>query len=206
MLMQIGERDAALSRARDELEIRVQERTAELMNANRELEAFSYTVAHDLRGPLDVIRSIAYLLTHAQMNVDDPNVPMLLAQITTSIVNMGSLIDDLLNFSRASTVAVTVVSVDLTGIAREIATQLKMSDPSREVEFTIAATPEAKGDAGLIRIVLDNLLRNAWKYTSHHKTACIEFGAIQSDADGLNREGCLFRARRRCRFRFRTGR
>jgi len=184
MLAQIGERDAALNRVRDELEIRVEERTAELKTANQELEAFSYTVAHDLRSPLDAIHSIAYLLKQASPNVDEPDIPLLLAQLTASTAKMGSLIDDLLNFARASTVTLKLVPLDLTAIVDEIATQLKLSDPSRQIEFNVAATPEAQVDAGLIRIVLDNLVRNAWKYTSHHQKACIEFGAVQSTAEG----------------------
>jgi signal transduction histidine kinase len=187
MLAQIGERDAALSRARDELEVRVDERTAELKAANRELEAFSYTVAHDLRGPLDAIHSIAFLLEQAYGSGNDPNIPAMLAQLTASTENMGSLIDDLLNFARASTAPLTPVPLDLTGIAQEIATQLQLSGPNRDVDFNIAATPQAQVDPGLIRIVLDNLLRNAWKYTSHHRKACIEFGARQSFGEGPHR-------------------
>jgi signal transduction histidine kinase len=177
MLTQIGERDAALTQARDQLEARVEERTAELQAANRELEAFSYTVAHDLRGPLDAINGIAYLLTQSSASSDDAHVQLMLEQLKASTTNMSSLIDDLLNFARASTSRGEVTRVDLSGIANAIAADLTASDPDREVQFQIAATPEVHADAGLMRVVLDNLLRNAWKYTSHHHKACIEFGA-----------------------------
>jgi signal transduction histidine kinase len=176
MLTQIEERDAALSQARADLEVRVEERTAELKAANRELEAFSYTVAHDLRGPLDAISGIAYLLDQLSDGAD-PSVHQMLDQLKLSTANMGSLIDDLLNFARASTTSGESAPVDLSAIASAIAAELTASDPAREVDFQIAATPQANADAGLMRVVLENLLRNSWKYTSHHPKACIEFGA-----------------------------
>jgi signal transduction histidine kinase len=179
MLTQIQERDAALNEARTDLETRVEERTAELQAANRELEAFSYTVAHDLRGPLDAIGGITFLLTQSYANAGDPNVQSILEQLKASTSNMGSLIDDLLNFARASTTPVKSTPVDLSTIAREIATELTTSDSARRVEFVIAEIPEVLADPGLMRIVLGNLLRNSWKYTSHHTHAYIEFGAKQ---------------------------
>jgi signal transduction histidine kinase len=177
MLMQIQERDKALGEARDELEARVDERTAELRMANRELEAFSYTVAHDLRGPLDSITGISFLLGHSEGRVEEPRVKGMLEQLTTSTMNMSLLIDDLLNFARASTTTVKTAPVNLSLIVGEIAAELKASGPERKVEFKVAETPEVMADAGLMRIVLDNLLRNSWKYSSHHEHACIEFGA-----------------------------
>ena len=182
MLAQIQERDAALSEARASLEVRVEERTAELQAANRELEAFSYTVAHDLRGPLDAISGIAFLLAQSCGNTGDPGVQPMIAQLKSSTANMGSLIDDLLNFARASTAPVRSSPVDLSAIAAEIASELTASNPGRRVDFMIGSVPEAFADPGLMRIVLDNLLRNSWKYTSQHGRACIEFGAKQGFA------------------------
>jgi len=164
----------------------VEERTAELLTANRELEAFSYTVAHDLRGPLDAISGIVYLLAKSG-SADDVSVRPMLEQLKASTANMGLLIDDLLNFARASTTVVRSTPVSLSAIARGIASELKTTHPEREVDFSIAEIPEVLADAGLMRIVLDNLMRNAWKYTSRHAKACIEFGAIQTfKADGSN--------------------
>ena len=183
MLTQIGERDDALTQARNELEVRVEDRTAELRAANRELEAFSYTVAHDLRGPLDAITSIAFLLSKSCNKGNDSTMQLMLGQLTTSTANMASLIDDLLNFARASTTPVKSAPVDLTAIARAIADELTTSEPTRQVTFTIADVPEVSADAGLMRIVLDNLLRNSWKYSSHHAHANIEFGAKQDPAE-----------------------
>jgi len=190
MLAQIEGRDAALNEARNDLEIRVEERTAELQTANRELEAFSYTVAHDLRGPLDAIAGIVFLLTQSDGEIADSNVQFMIEQLKTSTHNMGALIDDLLNFARASTTPVQWAPTDLSAIVRGIAAELTMSDPARKVEFSISDVPEVQADAGLIRIVLGNLLRNSWKYSSHHAKACIEFGAIQT-FDANEAEGKL---------------
>jgi signal transduction histidine kinase len=180
MLQQIQQSEAALRKSRDELEQRVEERTAELRAANRELEAFSYTVAHDLRGPLDSITGLAYLLAGAPSQ-PDPNSREMLQRLQESTKNMSTLIDDLLNFARASVTPVKRDDVNLTGIALRIAGELRSSEPTRSVDFVIADLPHVEADAGLMRIVLDNLLRNAWKYTSHHAKACIEFGAKAVD-------------------------
>jgi len=170
MLTQIQE-------ARTNLEARVDQRTAELRAANRELEAFSYMVAHDLRGPLAAIGNITYILEEANKNIEDPTVPYLFGQLKTSTSNMSTLIDNLLDFARAATAPVKYEPVNLSGIAREIAAELSSSDPTRQVDFSIAQLPEVLADEGLMRVVLDNLLRNSWKYTSQHAHACIEFGA-----------------------------
>lgn len=180
MLQQIQQSEAALRRSRDELEQRVEERTAELRAANRELESFSYTVAHDLRGPLDSITGLAYLLagTSAQR---DPNSQEMLQRLQESTRSMSLLIDDLLNFARASITPVKRDEVNLTAIALRIAGELRSSEPTRSVDLVIADLPHIEADPGLMRIVVDNLLRNAWKYTSRHAKACIEFGAKVMD-------------------------
>jgi signal transduction histidine kinase len=175
MLVQIQERDTALNKAREQLEARVQERTAALRAANRELEAFSYTVAHDLRGPLDSVQGMVFLLEGEQPAGERAEI---LGQLKQTTRNMASLIGDLLNLSRASTAALRKKPVDLTEIATQIADDLRRSDPERQVEFMIARLPEVEADEGLIRVALDNLIRNAWKYSSGHEKACIEFGAM----------------------------
>jgi signal transduction histidine kinase len=177
MLDQIQQRDTALTHIQAGLEVRVEERTAELRAANRELEAFSYTVAHDLRGPLDGAGGIAYLLEKAAKTRGDSAGQGLLEQLRFSISHMGSIIDDLLNFARAATAPVSSAPVNLSAMAQEIANELTHTDPARSVKFVMDPTPEAVTDPGLMRIVLDNLLRNAWKYTSHHAEARIEFGS-----------------------------
>ncbi|HEX5284005.1 MAG TPA: ATP-binding protein [Bryocella sp.] len=176
MLQQIQQSEAALRQSRDELEQRVEERTAELSAANRELEAFSYTVAHDLRGPLDSIGGLAYLLSTSPTPVD-PNSREMLHRLQDSTRNMATLIDDLLNFARASTNQVKRDDVDLGAMALKLAADLHSTEPGRQVDFQIGVVPHVEADAALMRIALDNLLRNAWKYTSHHPTARIQFSS-----------------------------
>ncbi len=170
--------------ARTHLEARVEQRTVELRAANRELEAFSYTVAHDLRNPLQAIGSIGYILGETCKTLNDPNVPLLLTQLNATTATMESLINSLLDFARASTEPVKSEPVDLTAIAREVAAELTASEPARAIQVSIAEAPKAIADAALMRVVLDNLLRNAWKYTSHHTQARIEFGAKASPSRG----------------------
>jgi signal transduction histidine kinase len=161
--------------------VRVQERTAALRAANRELEAFSYTVAHDLRGPLDAVQGMVYILESLGQEDGAADRAEVLEQLRNSTRGMALLIDDLLNLSRASTVALRKERVNLSELAREIAADLHRLDPTRKVEFGIANLPEVEADRGLIRVALDNLLRNAWKYTSRHETALIELGTTQVD-------------------------
>jgi signal transduction histidine kinase len=179
MLVQIQERDTALNRARDLLEVRVQERTAALRAANRELEAFSYTVAHDLRGPLDAVQGMVYILESLSQPDKAAERTEVLDQLRHSTRGMALLIDDLLNLSRASTAALKREQVDLSRLVSQIADDLKRAEPDRHVEFSIAHLPEVEADEGLMRVALDNLIRNAWKYTSRHDAACIEFGAAR---------------------------
>lgn len=183
MLSQIQDQDRALTRARDNLELRVQERTAALRAANRELEAFSYTVAHDLRGPLDAIQGMVYVLEH--MDGNQVQQGEILEQLRTSTRGMAGLIDDLLNLSRASTAALKKELVDLSAISRQIAEELQRGEPERQVDFNIADLPEVEADSGLMRIALDNLIRNAWKYTSQHATARIEVGMMRLRGETL---------------------
>lgn len=185
MLVQIQERDTALRGARDQLETRVQERTAALRAANRELEAFSYTVAHDLRGPLDAVQGMVYILQTLDREHREEDRDEILGQLHQATHNMTALIDDLLNLSRASTTALKREPVRLTDLAWQIAGDLKRGEAGRAVEFRIEKVPEIEADGGLMRVVLDNLIRNAWKYTSRHEKACIEFGAIRQRGETL---------------------
>ena len=185
MLVQIQERDTALNRGREELETRVEERTAALRAANRELEAFSYMVAHDLRGPLDAMQGMIYLLETIEQDGGGRDRAALLEQMRQGMLGMTSLIDDLLHLSRASTAPLKKERVSLTGIVKGIADDLKRGAKERRVEFMIAQVPAVEADEGLMRVALDNLLRNAWKYTSRHDTACIEFGAINRRGETL---------------------
>jgi signal transduction histidine kinase len=177
MLREIQQRDNALQKAHDELEQRVSERTRELVSANQELEAFSYSVSHDLRGPLDALNGFSYVLLKNYSDRLDANGKESLQSIRTAAMRMSELIDDLLNLSRITTSTIHHEKIDLSAFARFILEELRRTAPDRKVDFIAPPTAEAYGDARLLRIVMDNLLRNAWKYTSHHDHARIEFGS-----------------------------
>lgn len=176
MLQQIQTRNEALRTAHTELEQRVAERTHELLVANRELEAFSYSVSHDLRGPLETINGYTHILVSRQGPNLNEEGREYLAQIRAASRRMAELIDDLLNLSRVSTTAMHKQRVNLAALAREIMQDLQRRDPARQVDFIVAECPVADGDPRLLQIVLENLLRNSWKYTSTRSRAKIEFG------------------------------
>jgi signal transduction histidine kinase len=181
MLRQIQLRDSALQKAHDELEQRVSERTRELLSANQELEAFSYSVSHDLRGPLDALNGFSYLLLKNHGHQLDASAKESLQHIRAAAKRMSELIDDLLNLSRVTTTTMHREEIDLSASARSLMQELRRRSPEREVEFVAPAIENAYADAHLLQIVMDNLLRNAWKYTSHHDFARIEFGHETKD-------------------------
>jgi PAS domain S-box-containing protein len=166
-----------------ELEQRVMERTRQLEALNRELEAFSYSVSHDLRVPLRHImaytEALKESLGHEQAIENDE----LIEKIRTYTQRMDNLISSLLGLSRIANQRLARSEVDLSAMAHLIADELRQSQPSRQVAFTIADGIIVEGDALLLRSVLENLLGNAWKYTSRNLTAQLEFGAVQQ-ADG----------------------
>lgn len=181
MLAQIQLRDNELLQARNDLENRVTERTRELLVANRELEAFSYSVSHDLRGPVDAINGFTYVLRKEYGDKFDSKATELIEHIKASGKRMMQLIDDLLNLSRVSSRAMERKPVDLGAMARSIGEELRQSHPERNVEFVIADVKNVEGDPRLLTIVMENLLRNSWKYTSLHPKARIEFGSKEQD-------------------------
>ena len=176
MLDQIQERDRALESSRAELELRVDERTAELSATNRELEAFSYSVAHDLRGPLQHINNIGFLLQHSASGSLNAEGRMLIDRLLEGSKRMSVLIDDLLNLSRASSHPLHRRPIDLSHIVDTVAATLQAEKDGRSVRFSIARGAHVFADEGLMQVVLDNLIGNAWKYTSKAPSATIEFG------------------------------
>ena len=181
MLEQIQAGDQALQAAHDELEQRVNERTRQLVAANRELETFSYTVSHDLRAPLEVMNGFSHMLLTEYGPQLDATAREYLEQVRQATRRMAELIEDLLNLSRVTTVAMHCEKVDITALAARIAAEIKRSDPQRQVEFVIGHCRPLEADSRLLRIALENLLRNSWKYTSGHARARIEFGCVESD-------------------------
>ena len=182
MLEQIQERDKALEESRSELEQRVQDRTAELLAANKELEAFSYSVAHDLRGPLQQIGNITFLLQQTSASEDEKGAG-LIAMLFDCSRRMSRLIDDLLNLSRATTTPLRRTAVNLSSMSKSILDGLMTENGQRQVETHIAGGVHVIADEGLMRVVMENLLGNAWKYTSRTKDARIEFGFNEVDSE-----------------------
>jgi len=171
-----------IEQSRAVLEQKVAERTAELSAANRELEAFSYTVAHDLRGPLQQVSNIGFLLQSNPADGGATGQKPLLDSLVSATFRMSALIDDLLNLSRSASTPLQYVSVDLSALARSILDSLARSEDNlarsdkRRVETIVAEGCAALADEGLIRVAMENLLRNAWKYSARKDPARIEFG------------------------------
>ncbi len=183
MLEQIQTRDRALEASRAELEQRVEERTAELSQTNKELEAFSYSVAHDLRGPLQHINNIGFLLQHSGSNGLNDEGRVLIDRLLEGSKRMSGLIDDLLNLSRASSRPLHRRLIDLSEIAEATATRLLAEKGIRLVRFTIHRGAKVFADEGLMHVVLENLIGNAWKYTSKQDSAAIEFGKTEENGE-----------------------
>jgi PAS domain S-box-containing protein len=162
-----------------ELELRVLARTAELEAANKELEGFSYSVSHDLRAPLRAIEGFSEMLIEDHGDKLDETGKRYLSQVRTSTHHMSQLIDNLLNLARISRAEFRRQNVDLSVIAREVAEALCGEQPERKVDFEIAPDLTVEGDPQLLRVVMDNLLRNAWKFTSKHPTARVEVGRVR---------------------------
>jgi PAS domain S-box-containing protein len=168
-----------IQRLNVELEKRVTERTAELAAANRELETFNYSVSHDLRSPLRTVDGFSRLLMEEYSSQLDSEAQSYLDHIVAATARMDQLIRGLLNLSHITRTHIRPRPVNLSPIAQTIASELHESEPRRLVEFVIAPDLTAQGDADLLRSVMQNLLSNAWKYTSKHPRARIEFGAGQ---------------------------
>jgi PAS domain S-box-containing protein len=156
-------------------------RVAELDAVNRELEAFSYSVSHDLRAPLRGIDGFSHALLEDYESVLDDQGKDYLRRIRAATQRMAELIDDLLALSRVTRREMRRESVDLTALARTVATQLERAEPGRRVDWVIADGVRATGDGALLRLLLENLLGNAWKFTSKQDLARIEFGTVAID-------------------------
>jgi signal transduction histidine kinase len=167
------------------LEQRVEDRTQELNRsnaalgvANRELEAFSYSVAHDLRSPLIAIEGFRQILLESCAQTFDEESREYLARIGTAVTRMHRLIEDLLSLSKVSLAPMVRAPIDLSDMARAITASLRERAPSRDIHFVITEGLMAVGDPELVRIVLENLLANAWKYTSRRRVARVEVGTV----------------------------
>jgi PAS domain S-box-containing protein len=173
------ESEEALRRLNTELDRRVLERTAELEAANKELEAFAYSVSHDLRAPLRHIDGFLGLLKKkAETALDDEQSRHCMDAISDAANRMGLLIDDLLSFSRMGRDAMAFHPVELEPLVREVIRELEPDAAGREIQWRIGDLPTVGGDAAMFRIVLSNLISNALKFTQPRQRVQIEIGAI----------------------------
>ena len=195
MLGRIEDQNRALRESKEGLEQRVAERTgeleernealrhnsAQLLAANTELDAFAYSVSHDLRAPLRSIDGFSQVLLEDYATQLGEAGQDSLRRVRAATQRMGILIDDLLKLARVTRAEIRAEPVDLSDLARDIAAELQRATPERLVEFTIAPHLKAQGDPRLLRVVLDNLLRNSWKYTAKQARPRIEFGSVEEN-------------------------
>ncbi|HEV2110031.1 MAG TPA: ATP-binding protein, partial [Gammaproteobacteria bacterium] len=162
-----------------ELEARVQERTNKLQEINSELEAFSYSVSHDLRAPLRAIDGFSQALLTDFGDKADEKMQHYLGRIKSGTARMGQLIEDLLNLSRISRLELVRREVDLSALANHVVQDLQQRDPERKVTVYVWDNITVQADQRLLRVALENLLGNAWKFTAKTEQARIECGMLQ---------------------------
>ncbi len=170
---------------RKQAEAALQKAKLELEAANKELEAFSYSVSHDLRAPLRSVDGFSQALLEDFGELLPPEGRNFVERVRSSAQRMAELIDDLLNLSRVTRAQIKSVPVDLTRLAENIAAELQRTHPERSVKFRIAPNLIVRGDPHLLQVVLENFLNNAWKYTSKQEQAEIEFGSRDENDESI---------------------
>ena len=183
MLEQIQERDTALQAARDELELRVVRRTAQLEAVNRELESFTYSVAHDLRAPLRHIQGFADALIEDCAERLDAAARGYLNRIVESTRRMDQLINDLLGLAHVGRQELSIQPVDLNALVQDVVRDMAHETGGRNIEWRLGSLPVVECDPGLIKLVYYNLLSNAVKYTRPRDPAVIEVGETTVDGE-----------------------
>jgi light-regulated signal transduction histidine kinase (bacteriophytochrome) len=165
---------------------------AELERTNRELDAFSYSVSHDLRAPLRSVDGFSRLLAEDYGEKLDDEARSYLDRIRASVQQMSTLIEALLDLARISRSTLTVEQVDLSSLAEEVIAELRQADPQRQVNTTVESGLVTRGDRNLLKIVLVNLLSNAWKFTAKRADARIELSRHEDDTFVVRDNGAGF--------------
>jgi light-regulated signal transduction histidine kinase (bacteriophytochrome) len=155
----------------------------ELESLNAELNAFSFSVSHDLRSPLRAISGFSTALEEDYGGVLDDEGRELLARIQAAAARMAELIDDLLQLSRATRAEMSAEDVDLTSVANGVVSDLRSANPGRNVSVVVRPGIICRGDRRLLTAVMENLIGNAWKFTSRREEAAIEIGSYERDGD-----------------------
>ena len=197
ILEDLSDAQAEIQMLNAELEARVEQRTAELVVANKNLEAFTYSVAHDLRSPLRALSGYSEALTEDYGDRLDETGRWYAERIQAATERMGALIDDLLLLAQVSRAEMSLGPVDLSAEVAAIAGELQAREPGRRVRFAIQDGVWVTADRTLIRTVLQNLVENAWKFTAKRDGATIEFATTAA----RGRRSLLLCARQRGRLR-----
>ncbi|MET0657688.1 MAG: response regulator [Steroidobacteraceae bacterium] len=180
---QLRETEELVRKINADLERSVQDRTRQLMETNRELEAFSHSVSHDLRAPLRTIDGYARMLCDECGGGLDDQARGYVLRVLGAVRRMEDLIENFMQLSRATAADLHRTEVDLSGMARSIVDELRQREPARQVEVRIADGLRCQGDSSLMRIALENLIGNAWKFTRNASVARIEIGTRKDEPE-----------------------